>query len=168
MLEQADRERQQPIERAPRREHWDRSSNVGTALALTSPRSASGSTTAMAVETPFHFCWEPRFRVFTMRHVRAIRETSAGTRQTPEPSSRHRQELVLTFFCRFDVCQEDRKRRIRQEYPPISFPPSQTSIPLQPAPVTRDNYCEIDRLLKVTEANKSFDAWCRMRMAANG
>lgn len=65
MLEQADRERQQPIERAPQRERWDRSSNVGTALALTSPRSASGSTTAMAVETPFHFCWEPRFRVFT-------------------------------------------------------------------------------------------------------
>lgn len=64
MLEQADRERQQPIERAPRREHWDRRTDAGTALALTSPRSASGSTTAMPVETPLHFCWEPRFRVF--------------------------------------------------------------------------------------------------------
>lgn len=52
----------------------------------------------------------------------------------------------------------------------ISEPPVPSSRHLFPqtVPVTRDNDYEIDRLLKVTEANKSFDAWCRMRTVANG
>lgn len=85
------------------------------------------------------------------------------TRHT-EPPLRHPLNPSVVFSCKFDICSEDRTCSWRYQ-PPIS---SSLHLFVQTAPVTRDNDYEIDRLLKVTEANKSFDAWCRMRTVANG
>ncbi len=131
MLEQADRERQQPIERAPRREHWDRRSDAGTALALTSPRSASGSTTAIPVETLLHFCWEPRFRVFTDTTHACYHRDERWNPSNTRAVIRHRQELVLTF-CVDLTCVKRTGNVESDKNTHLSSPPSQTSTPHPP------------------------------------